>query len=260
MLPTRTVREEVARVAVTTQFSDGASNPAPGTRYDACGHNFPRMADLANWVLLEGADEGPPGYQYWYFAKTKTEIQRRTAVETGEDYQVVTWPPVLEGLRMVENAAAPVSMSVPSATDPSGRAVTYVNPIIPFMAIVPETTTLCQVRKEVFQSEIPFTGLNYPRPIPGRVAWNFGPAGSGSFVALHPDIRIKRPSGRYRQVADATPGFVDAPFKRDLLFPRTRFRTWAPYVLNVNITTINHLHIMERFTVYPPPKPKAVYD
>lgn len=255
-LTTHTTREVVIRLAVA--YENLRTRPAEGTLYKDLSIATSEKPDIHRWgsYKLLAAEDGPPGYHYFFFSKVKTEEEKWTPVETWEDYEVETWPPILEGLNMVQDRGAPVSVSRPSATDPRARA--YVYPIIASPLITPQTTALCQVKWERFQADTEFEGLNYPRPIPGEVRWDFGVMGSASFTALHSDIKVRRPPGRYQTVEDATPGFVDAPFRRDLLFPRTRFQTWRPYVFAVRPSKINHLYVLDRATIYPPPKPRPV--
>lgn len=256
-LATHAEGEVVVRLAVPWQNQRPNQRPGKGTIYKdiTTEAEKPDVHVWGDYKLLE-IEDGPQGWHYYFFGRPRTEVEKWTPVDEWEDMEVETWPPVLKGLRLVEDRGAPVSVSKPSTTDP--RARVYVYPQIPFASIIPQTTALCQVKWERFQSDTPFEGLSYPRPVAGDVSWNFGVMGSGSFTALHPDIRIKRPPGRYQVVEDPTPGFVDAPFRKDLFFPATRFKTWRPYVFAVKPSKVNHLYVLDRGTIYPPPRPKPV--
>lgn len=260
LLPTKVPQEDVVRIAVATRDLIPARKPAQGSTYRAAElPERPRVSEFGDYVLTD-CGEGPAGYQYLYFSQAKTLAQQWTAVDVWEDQAVEQWPAVLEALRPVKNAAAPIAVQRPSADDPSGKETVYLDRIDYFLAITPATTAVCRIRVELFQGPLPFIGLSYPVPVPGNVSWNFGPLGSGSFTALHPDVRIPRPPGKYQVVADATPGFTDAPYQRDLIFPATRFKTWRPYVFRATPGRVNGVYTLERATIYPPPKPKPVYS
>ncbi len=259
-LPTHDPQEVVIRLAISTRDLKPEKRPAKGTAYKDLSLASAQKPEVHRWGdyrLLE-VEEGPAPYHHFFFGKPKDEEAKWTPVDSWEDYETETWPPVLVGLRLVIDRGAPVSLQRPSTTATSKREVAFINPQIPFVQLIPQTTALCQVKWERFQSDTPFEGLNYPRPVPGNVSWNFGAAGSGSFTALHPDIIIRRPPGQYATVADATPGTVDAPFRRDLYFPATRFKRWRPFVFAVKPSRVNSLYVLDRATIYPPPPPKII--
>lgn len=258
LLATATPLEKVVRVAVSHHDWSDAKAPALGSKYrDFAFGNRPRVAQYGDYVCT-GDGDGPPGYLFVYFAKAKTEEEKNTPVKVEGDTIEETWPDILEGIRFVEDGSAPIALRAPSEDDPSGVGTIFVNRKIAFLVITPETTVECAATLEIFQADTPFTGLSYPKPTPGHVEWNFGAAGGGSFAALHPEIRIARPPLQYKVVADATPGFVDAPYQRDLIFPATKFKTWRPF-MRAKTGFENGIYVLRRWTVRPPPKPKPVY-
>jgi hypothetical protein len=258
LLATDDPQEDVVRVAVSTQDMKQAMKPARGTPYkDVRIANKTRLADYGHYRLTACVD-AVPGYQYFYFAKPKTDEEKWTAVHTYGGTFDETWPEILEGLRFVEDGSAPIALRAPDANDDTGVGTIFVNRKIAAYVLTPETTQECNARVEIFQADTPFEGLSYPKPNAGHVSWDFGPAGGGSFTALHPRIVIKRPPLQYRVVSDATPGFVDAPYQQDLIFPATQFRTWRPF-MRAEPVFEGGLYKLRRLTIYPPPKPKPVY-
>ena len=259
LLCTESPQEYVVQISVSKHDLKPALMSPIGTAYkDARLMNKPRVAEFGSYVLTGTAD-GPPGYIYVWFAQPKTDEEKWTAVRpTQEDPQVETWPDILEGLRFVEDDSAPIAVRAPDENATSKVGTIFVNRKVEFKVITPETTATCQALVEVYQADTPFTGLSYPQPTPGHVEWNFGAAGAGSFVALHPDIVIERPASQYRVVADATPGFVDAPFNEKLIFPATKFKTWRP-ITKVQTGYERGIYKLKRWTIFPPPKPKPVY-
>lgn len=156
------------------------------------------------------------------------------------------------------DSAAPNSVAAPSETDPSGRKVVFIDRKVPFLAYTPQTLALCRVKMEIFVADTEFEMGNYVQPVPGNISWNFGAQGSGSFTGLHPKVVIARPSTSYRVVEDATPGTVDAPFQKDLIFPATEMEDWEPHVIIADQTFNEGLYTFTRGRVYPPEKPEPV--
>ena len=229
--------------------------PARGTAYKATRLPKERLSTngYGDYVLLESED-GPGNLVGFTFGKTRTATQRMTPVETWEDYQVHTWPWVLEGLHFVTDRNATNTLRN------ARGGITAVQPMLATPVMTPQTTANCLVKVEVFQDSSPFTGLHYPRPVPGDVRWNFGSAGGASLPpCLHPLIRIARPAYYQTLTTDATPGYTDAPGGgRFVEFPATRFRTWRPFVLSATPGRKGGLYTLTRATIYPPPKPKPV--
>lgn len=239
-----------------TLLNDGML-PARGTAYKDT--RLPKEQTSTNghgdYVLVD-TEDGPNNMIGFVFVKPRTaeERKRPTPVETWWDYQVYTWPWVLEGLHFVTDRNAPNTVR-----NANGN-VTVIDPMLATPVLTPQTTANCQVKVEVFQDSKPFSGVHYPRPVSGDVQWNFGSAGGASLPpCLHPEIRIARPSYYRTLSTDATPGFTDAPGGgRYVIFPATRFRTWRPFVLSATPGRKNGAYTLTRATIYPPPKPKPV--
>lgn len=258
LLSTATPREKVVRVGVS--WHDWRDNQAPalGSKYKDFAFGSRPNVNLYGDYVCTGDSDGPPGWIFVYFAKAKTEEEKLTPVKAEGDTLEETWPDILEGIHFVEDGSAPIALRAPNADDPSGVGTIFINRKIAFLAITPETTCECAATLEIFQADTPFTGLSYPKPNAGHVNWDFGAAGGGNFTALHPEIVIERPPLQYRVVADATPGFVDAPYQRNLVFPATKFKTWRPF-MRAKTGFENGLYVLRRWTIMPPPKPKTVY-
>lgn len=214
----------------------------------------------ARWddYKLVWMNEGVPGYLALSFVKARTEAQKWTPVRSFPDGKLKEWPSVLEGLVMGIDSAAPNSLAAPSDTDPSGRKVVFIDRKVPFLAFTPQTLALCRVKMEIFVADTPFDVGNYTQPVAGNISWNFGAQGSGSFTGLHPKVVIQRPASSYRVVEDATPGTVDAPFQKDLIFPATEMEDWEPHFIIADQSFQEGLYTFTRGRVYPPEKPEAV--
>lgn len=219
----------------------------------------PRGADRRfDDFKLVWMDESMPGYLMLNFNKARNDQEKWTPVRSFPDGKLTQWPAVLEGLVMGVDTAAPNSVSAPSASDPSGRKVVYIDRLTPFLAMTPQTLALCRVKMDIFVADTPFDIGQYPQPNPGNISWNFGAGGSGSFTGLHPKVVIKRPSSTYRVVEDATPGTVDAPFQSDLIFPATEMEDWEPHYIIADQQHDRGLYTLTRGRVYPPAKPEPV--
>jgi hypothetical protein len=224
----------------------------------------PRVSDFGSYVLTT-IEPGPPGWLYVFFAMPRTDDERNTPVKSWFDTGVETFPAILEGLRLVEDPSQPIALATTGEATVGGETTTkpatvYVPRRLVFYAMTPQTTAECQVKVEVYQSEVPFEGLASPRPIPGNVNFDFGAGGSGSFTALHPKIVIPRSSDKYIQMVDATPGFADAAMVLEQVFPATEFEDWEPFVWRTRIQEVNGLWVKERAIIYPPDKPDTVYS
>lgn len=214
----------------------------------------------ARWddYKLVWMDEGFPGYLELGFVKRRSDEEKWTPVRSFTDGKLKEWPSVLEGLVMGVDSAAPNSVSAPSDVDPSGRRVVYIDRKIPFLAYTPQTLALCRVQMDIFMADTPYEIGTFLQPVPGNISWNFGAQGSGSFTGLHPRVVIQRPASSYRIVEDATPGTVDAPFQKDLIFPATEMEDWEPHIIIADQTFTRGLYTYTRGRVYPPSKPEAV--
>lgn len=255
LLATADPQEMAFRLLVPdTLLHDGAL-PARGTAYRNTRLPKERLSSngYGDYILVD-VEDGPGGFVAFTFGKTKNALQRMTPVETWDEYQPHTWDWVLEGLSFVTDTNA-----VNTVRNAAG-AITVISPQLATPVLTPETPATCLVKVEVFQDSRPFTGLNYPRPVPGDVRWNFGAAGGASLPpCLHPLIRIARPPYYRTLSTDATPGFADAPGGgRYIEIPATRFKTWRPFVKDAIVGRKNGLYTLVRKTIYPPPKPKPM--
>ena len=235
------------RVAISTAQIRVEDLPAVGTLYSAASLRSvnARMDKWGAYQLLKYTN-GPDGYVWAHFAKSKTAEEIATPYKTLKGSKHYDWPTVLHAVAFADDNEYPVS-----ETRPGPRTVSV--PRKRARAITTESAfALCKTLTKYYLSPDPFDIPTHPQPVAGAVSWVVNNTET-SLVCLHDDLELPA-RGQSWNLTDIV-GQADAvgsPTPKRL-FPATPFVDWQPFTIADDQEEIETGHYRRRRTIIFPP-------
>lgn len=241
-IPTPNPSEKALRVWVPSEKIVPNQEPTVGvTKYrDFKMHPTPNRAEgYAGYVFAGCGDpvgSGGPLDQSWVpydFVKHRTEVERYTPFDTGEETEDVDYPSVCRWIDFSANYGAPRSQST---IDMSGKSGTVIIPRwIVRRSMVKGQTLKTRVKVRKFLSEIPWpeSAIESDEPMPTEIPWdleaNFGSTGP----CLHDEKTIPGQGSAYAVISNAgNPESASGSDNRSQYVPKTNHLRWQDFVTN----------------------------
>lgn len=256
-LPTRDPSQVSFRVPVDAKTLTTQNLPAQYTAYKDT--NLPGTARVQddgfqNYVYTYNQKEG--GLIWFYFAKPKTDAERRIPFNTFYTSRQWRWPTVLNSLIFIPDPNFPVATLFPippDLTNPGGTGTAFSPTMIQRMNVTPEALALSMCKVEQFVSDRPWNAneLTHQQPTEAVVSWDF-PGAQGSITCLHSDIKIQARNNSYTTVIDSVTSSDAAPYVPERIFPATNFEDWEPFAVSDDVVRESGVYFRELITIYPP--------
>lgn len=225
-VPTPLVGEWALRLAVTERVVRPDLVLTEGLAYRDLPINHALKPEVNLWgdYLLTKVVDGPPGYHYYFFAKPKTDLQKRTPYYDepgdGRHYQ---WPTVLHGILFAEDMEFPVERrTLPNVTLELPRLVARVNK-------TDEAFALCATRVKKYLAPTAFRQPERIQPTTSELEWVIN-GRAERLSCLHPTIALPA-AGRDWNMKYSV-GRVPGLPADTRTFPATPMIDWEPFVIS----------------------------
>lgn len=278
LLPTADVGEDVVRLWV---LDKALARDTSGTRVigttlnDFMPLNIKSDAKLryGTYQLTGPGGRSDDGYRAFLFAKPKTEADLVEPYKTEYDTIEYDWEPVLRVLYALKGRH--VDERANTAGTYSLDEIKWKEFYVDRMELIPGLRRYpTKVKKEYWLSPTPFTNLNPRKAVTTVVHYNYKGM-SQSIDCLHDDVFIPEPFTEDHVTTDyvtlpeyitriervdgfGTPNAQQIPWGNGMLFPRTNMLGWQVHCPVDRAPFQDGVYMRERWTVTPPPLPRAV--
>jgi hypothetical protein len=225
-VPTPRVGEWALRLAVTKRVVRPDLILTEGTTYRNLPINHTLKPDVHLWgdYLLTKVEPGPPGYDYYWFGKPKTDLEKRTPYYDepgdGRHYQ---WPTVLHGVLFAEDYEFPVETRIGvDLTVERARLVAKVNK-------TDEAFALCATRIKKYLAPTAFKQPERIQPTTSEVEWVINGVPE-RLSCLHRTITLPA-AGRDWSLKYSVGNIPGLPGETRT-FPATPMADWEPFVIS----------------------------
>jgi len=183
----------------------------------------PEVNLWGDYVLtrVTGADGG---YNAYWFAKPKSELERNTPYkeEAGRSRHY-EWPAVLHGILFAEDRDFPVEVQ-------TGVNLTTLRPrLVARVAKTPRTFALCRTVVKSYLSPTPFRPPQRPQPATSEVEWVIN-GQAERLECLHEQLTLPAAGGNWSP--KFTVGQVKGLPTELRIFPATPLVDWEPFVVS----------------------------
>lgn len=245
LIPTMAITEAYPVLGTTTY---GAMIPGGKAQADGSAMAF------SSYVLRKMKAEPGTFYTRCWFTRVIGATLESTPYRTTTEFDDHYWPPVLLGVKILEDRTFAMSTKGTDGTDVFA-AQQYRREFY-----IPEVTEGTLFKYEYFVNDTPFVIGQYATPQPGHVSYEYHGV-EGTFPScLHATLIFdpKQTAFVKYNAATSTTSIAAATLSGQV-FPATNFEDWQPYVKKVKTDVVEEvLHLAIKVTVYPPPQPDVV--
>ena len=210
-----------------------------------------RVNEFGAYVYIK-CEKADADHLLFYFAKAKTDTERRRPFAIRSSTMRFPWPAVLEDFYMVKS-------SINQSYD-NGTTVQEAPRLVPRYREIPEQSYNSTVIIRQYLSEVPFTEFDVTHDQPQATSIN------GAYLGVEMNFRdCLHGTAVFPELVPGAQvvqgvGIVPAPIGRNpvrMKFPATNFTDRASFVVDDDVQVSNGLYLRQETEIIPPPPADA---
>lgn len=231
-VPMATANPAEVSFKVAVNYKEFTPSLLPGelTTYSAWTGRDPLKVSAWGTYVFTGA-ESSNGLLWFFFAKPKTETEKKVPFRTSRKFEDKEWDTVLLDLAIVKESGIPVS----TVAAEKHRKVLISGPKYGVRPVlIPGGARGTQFVIREYQAPSVFSIPAHETPVPMLVAYSIGEH-QGNIVCLHEDLHVKSRRTVHSAVGLGVPhGVIAGQF-----FPATNMTTWEDHVVSDDQNFVN---------------------